>query len=204
MTFQKHIYSHTHVYTSTKRFWKNMHSNRIWTRYIVHTNHQLNHCAASVNTLVLFLSLISTIHKSLCPARPLRHLAAAGVGYPARAQPRATRFSGHLESPGPDLEFLVQAPVGIQARAFQVLKLIGLARAVPPASDCAPVDRLQLDSWQVEVRTVVWRGHSGPAWPGHCQLTWTGTVIASCGPGHQCTGQPANSESDCWARKREP
>ena len=63
--------------------------------------------------------------------------------------------SSHLESPGPDSEFLVLAPGGIQARAFQVLKLLGLARAVAPASDCAPVDRLQLDNWPVEVRTVV-------------------------------------------------
>ena len=39
-----------------------------------------------------------------------------------------------------------------QARAFQVLKPLGLARAVAPASDCAPVDRLQLDSWPVEVQ----------------------------------------------------
>ena len=135
-----------------------MHNNRIRTRYLVHTNHQLNHCAASVNTLVLFLSLISTIHRSLCPARPC-HLAAAGVGYPARAPPRPTRLSGHLESPGPDSEFLVLALGGIQARAFQVfnlkLKLLGLSRAVAPASDCTPVDRLQLDSWPVEVRTVV-------------------------------------------------
>ena len=131
-----------------------MHNNRIRTRYLVHTNHQLNHCAASVNTLVLFLSLISTIHRSLCPALQ-RHLAAAGVGYQALAPPRPTRLSGHLESQGPDWEFLVLAPGGIQARAFQALKLLELARAVAPASDCAPVDRLQLDSWQVEVRTVV-------------------------------------------------
>ena len=115
----------------------------------MHTNHQLNHCAASVKTLVLFLSLIGTTDRSLCPARP-RHLAAAGVGYQARAPPRPTRLSGHLDS-----EFLVLAPGGIQARAFQVLKPLGLARAVAPASDCAPVDRLQLDSWPVEVRTVV-------------------------------------------------
>ena len=132
-----------------------MHNNRIQTRYLVHTNHQLNHCAASVNTLVLFLSLISTIHRSLCPARQ-RHLAAAGAGYPVRAPQRPTRLSGHLDSPGPDSEFLVLAPGGMQARAFQVLKPLGLARAVAPAtSDCAPVDRLQLDSWPVEVRTVV-------------------------------------------------
>ncbi len=82
-------------------------------------------------------------------------MVAAGVGYPALAQPRPTRLSGHLESPGPDSEFLVLAPGGIQALAFQVLKLLGLARAVAPASDCAPVDKLQLDSWPVEVRTEV-------------------------------------------------
>ena len=133
-----------------------MHNNRIRTRYLVHTNHQLNHCAASVNTLLLFLSLISTIHRSLCPAQASqRHLAAAGVGYPALDFQRPTRLSGHLDSPGPDSEFLVLAPGGIQSRAFQVLKPLGLARAVGPASDCAPVDRLQLDSWPVEVRTVV-------------------------------------------------
>ncbi len=131
-----------------------MHNNRIRIRYLVHTDHQLNHCAASVNILVLFLSLISTIDRSLCPARQ-RHLAAAGVGYSALALPRLTRLSGHLDSPGPDSEFLVLAPGGIQSRAFQVLKPLGLARAVGPASDCAPVDRLQLDSWPVEVRTVV-------------------------------------------------
>ena len=92
-----------------------MHNNRIRTRYLVHTNHQLNHCAVSVNTLVLFLSLISTVHRSLCPARP-RHLAAAGVENPARAQPRPTRLSGHLDCPGPDSEFLVLAASGMQAR----------------------------------------------------------------------------------------
>jgi hypothetical protein len=131
-----------------------MHNNRIRTRYLVHTNHQLNHCAASVNTLVLFLSLISTIDRSLCPARP-RHLAAAGVGYPALDFQRPWRLSGHLDSPGPDSEFLVLAPGGMQARAFQVLKQLRLALAVAPASDCAPVDRLQQDSWPVEVHTVV-------------------------------------------------
>ncbi len=117
-----------------------MHNNRIRTRYLMHTSHQLNRCAASVNTLVLYLSLISTTDRSLCPARP-RHLAAAGVRYPARAPPRPTRLSGHLESPGPDSEFLILAPSGIHARAFQVLMLLGLARAVAPASDCTPVDR---------------------------------------------------------------
>ncbi len=121
----------------------------------MHTNNQLNHCAASVNKLVLFLSLIKTIDRSLGPDRPRHLVAAAGVGYPARAPQRPTRLSGHLESPGPDLEFLVLAPGDIQARIFHVLNLLGLARAVAPASDCAPVDRLQLDSWPVEVRTVV-------------------------------------------------
>ena len=85
-----------------------MHNNRIRTRYLVHTNHQLNHCAASVNTLVLFLSLISTIDRSLCPDRP-RHLAAAGVGYPVLAPPRPTRLLGYLDCPGHDSDFLVLA-----------------------------------------------------------------------------------------------
>ena len=129
-----------------------MHNNRIRTRYLVHTNHQLNHCAVSVNTLVLFLSLISTIDRSLCPARQ-RHLAAAGVGNPARAQPHPTRLLGHLDCPGPDSEFLVLAASGMQAWAVLVLKPLRLA--VAPASDCSPVDRLQLDSWPVEVRTVL-------------------------------------------------
>ncbi len=72
------------------------------------------------------------------------------------ARRRPTRLLGHLDSPGPDSEFLVLAPGGMQARAFQFLKPLGLARAVAPAtSDCAPVDRLQLDSWPVEVRTGV-------------------------------------------------
>ena len=125
-----------------------MHNNRIRTRYLVHTNHQPNHCAASVNTLVLFLSLISIMDRSLCSARP-RHLA-AGVGHPTRAPQRPTRLSGHLDSPGPDSEFLVLASGGMQALAVQVLKRPGLA--VEPARDCAPVDRLQLYSWLVEVQ----------------------------------------------------
>jgi hypothetical protein len=147
MTFQKCIYSHIHVYTSRKRFSKNMHNYGILTRYLVHTYHLLNHCAASVNTSVLFLSLISTIHRSLCPALP--HHLAAGFRHPARAPQRPTRLVGHLDSQGPDSEFLVLAAGGMQALAVQVLNLKRPRLAV--ATDCAPVDRLQLDSWPVEV-----------------------------------------------------
>ena len=58
----------------------------IRTRNLMCSNLQLYHCAASGNTSVPFLALITTIDRNLCPARP-RHLA-AGVGHPARGPPR--------------------------------------------------------------------------------------------------------------------
>ena len=89
-----------------------------------------------------------------CSARP-RHLAAAsdtsepGVGNPARAQaaaqPRPTRLSGHLDCQGPDSTFLVLAASGMQARAVQVLKPLGLQWRLPVT---APL--LTGCSWKVD------------------------------------------------------
>ncbi len=75
-------------------FRKIMHNLGILTDDLVHTFLTSNHYAASVNILVLLLSLTKIIYKNHCNARQ-RYLA-AGVGHPARAPQRLPHLPGHL------------------------------------------------------------------------------------------------------------